>query len=142
MLIVEYDFEINEDLFIDVNNKGIGTNHVVVGSQIAYKVNEIGKFPKYENILITDSELTEPITSELSFAECIFNTGSITKELIIIGYSKKYDKLNLYQENTRIYFNKYNEPVMFSGLVDYGDKKNKMMLPTKLVVMPLNLKDK
>ena len=140
LIIVGYDLESETNLFIDVNNKGIGVNPIVVGSQIAYKESTIGYFLKYYNVIIRESKLTEPITSKLTFTECILNVGSFTKENIIVKYNKNYSKLDLYQENTRIHYNGNNEPFMVSGLVDYGNRREKMMLSTKIIIMPKNIK--
>ena len=140
LIIVEYNLESETNLLIDVNNKGIGIDPIVVGSQIAYKENSIGHFPKYENIIVRDSKLTEPITSNLSFAECILNVGSFIREKIIVKYNKNYGKLNLYQENTRIHYNDCNEPFMVSGLVDYGNRIEKKMLSTKIIIMPKDIR--
>ena len=139
LIIVGYDLGIEQNLFIDVNNKGIGVNPVVVGAQIAYKENTIGYFPKYENVIVKDSKLTEPITSNLNFTECILNVGSITEERIVVEYNKNYSKLNLYQENTRIHYNDYNTPFMVSGLVNYGTLRERIMLSTKIIIMPKDI---
>jgi len=139
LIIVGYDLGVEQNLFIDVNNKGIGVNPIVVDSQIAYKENSIGNFPKYENVIVKDSKLTEPTTSKLSFTECILNVSSITGERIVVEYNKNYSKLDLYQENTRIYYNDCNEPFMVSGLVNYGTLKEKIMLSTKIIIMPKDI---
>ena len=139
LIIIEYDLGYETNLLIDVNNKGIGVNPIVVGSQIAYKENTIGCFPKYENVIVKDSKLTEQITSKLSFTECILNVGSITEEKIVIEYNKNYSKLDLYQDNTRIHYNDYNTPFMVSGLVNYGTLREKIMLSTKIIIMPKDI---
>ena len=140
LIIVGYDLESETNLLIDVNNIGVGKYAVVVDNYIANKEQAIGYFPKYENVIIRESELTEPIIDKLSFAECILNVGSITKKKIIVKYSKNYGKLDLYQENTRIHHNGNNEPFMVSGLVDYGNRREKMMLSTKIIIMPKDIR--
>ena len=139
LLVVEYELNVNEPVFIDVNNTGLGTSPLVVNNFIAYPEKEIGVFPKYERVLLENSKITKQISNELTFTDCIINVGSITGKKILVKYNKKYDKLNLYQEKTQIYYDEPNTPFMVSGLVDFGSSREKLMLQTKIVIMPLKV---
>ena len=134
LLVIKYNLsEVKENLLFNVNNKLLGKHPIYINGFIAFKESEIEKFPDYERVLIKKSKLTKSISSEFRFADCIMNAGVFCREHILIKFSKKYNKLNLYQENTRIHFTDASSSIMLSGLVDYG-KKAKMMLSTKLVI--------
>ena len=138
ILVINHDLGLGENMFIDVNNTEIGVNPVDLWRFKAYKENVIGKYPDYKSILVNNGKLTEPISSKLTFAECVYNAGSFTGKPIVVGFSKKYDKLNLPQENTRIhYHNDSRAPFMVSGLVNFGTQRSKKILPVKLVVSPV-----
>lgn len=135
IIVVGYDLDLKDNLLINVNNENNNNKPVaVIGKYLAYKEEDVGGFPDYESVLITRSRLTKPISSELSFAECLLNAGALSGERMIVKYNKRYSKLHLSQENTRIHYNRYKDPFMISGLVDFGKKRNKKMLPVKLVV--------
>ena len=136
LLVVNTDFEYNKNLLIDVNRIGTYGNAIGIAGYAAFDEREIGRYPDYARLMVKNANMSDVI-EDLTFVECVMNAGAIVERQIVVPFDKCLSKLDLEQENTRIYHRGIGNPFMVKGLVNFGGKgRNRKMFSTSVIILP------